>query len=66
MALLPRSFIHRLLVSLETTASIATAASIAATGTASADPQNVGGWTAGIALGAPLPEGAYFVDISPF
>jgi hypothetical protein len=66
MALLSRSFIRKLLVSLGTIASIATAAWIAATGTASADPQNVGGWTAGIALGAPLPEGIYFVDIALF
>jgi hypothetical protein len=66
MALLSRSPIRRLLVSLGTTASIATAALIAATGTASADPQNVGGWTSGIALGAPLPEGVYFVDIAFF
>ncbi len=66
MALLSRSFIRKLLVSLGTTASIATAASIAVTGTASADPQNVGGWTSGIALGAPLPEGVYFVDIALF
>jgi hypothetical protein len=66
MALLSRSFIRNLLVSLGTIASVATAALIGASGTASADPQNVGGWTAGIALGAPLPEGAYFVDIALF
>jgi hypothetical protein len=64
MALLSRSVIRKLLVSLGTIASIAMAALIAATGTASADPQNVGGWTSGIALGAPLPEGVYFVDIA--
>jgi hypothetical protein len=66
MPLLSRSFIRSLLVSLGTTASIATAALVAASGTASADPLNVGGWTSGIALGAPLPEGAYFVNIAFF
>jgi hypothetical protein len=65
MALLSRSFVRKLFV-LGTTPSIATAALIVATGTASADPQNVGGWTAGIALGAPLPEGVYFADIGLF
>jgi hypothetical protein len=39
---------------------------IAATGAASADPVSPAGWTAGIALGAPLPEGVYFINTSTY
>ena len=44
----------------------ATIALIAMTGTAAADPVSPAGWTAGIALGAPLPEGIYFIDTGTY
>ncbi|WP_331173356.1 transporter, partial [Rhodopseudomonas sp.] len=45
---------------------LATAALIAVAGTAAADPVSPAGWTAGIALGAPLPEGVYFIDTATY
>ena len=48
------------------TAAVATVAlsamAFGAAGIAQAASQEPQGWTAGIALGAPLPEGAYFID----
>jgi hypothetical protein len=47
-------------------AAIAAAALIALSGAASADPVSPAGWTAGIALGAPLPEGVYFINTATY
>ncbi|MBI3699718.1 MAG: transporter [Afipia sp.] len=45
---------------------IATAALIAASGSASADPVLPAGSTAGLAMGAPLPQGVYFINTATF
>lgn len=42
------------------------AALIALAGAASADPVSPAGWTTGIALGAPLPEGVYFINTATY
>ncbi len=43
-------------------AALALAATAVGIGTAHAASQEPPGWTAGLALGAPLPEGVYFID----
>jgi hypothetical protein len=45
---------------------LAAAAVIALAGAASADPVSPAGWTTGIALGAPLPEGVYFINTATY
>jgi hypothetical protein len=45
---------------------VATAALVTVTGSASADPISPAGWTAGLALGAPLPEGVYFINTATY
>lgn len=47
-------------------AAVAAAALVALPGGASADPVSPAGWTAGIALGAPLPEGVYFINTATY
>jgi Putative MetA-pathway of phenol degradation len=47
-------------------AAIAGVALLAAGGAAFADPVSPAGWTAGIALGAPLPEGVYFINTATY
>jgi len=44
----------------------ATAALIALTSAASADPVSPAGWTVGISLGAALPQGVYFIDTGTY
>lgn len=44
----------------------AAAALLAVTGAATADPVSPAGWTTGIGLGAPLPEGVYFINTATY
>jgi hypothetical protein len=48
------------------TATVATMAGFASVEGAIATPVNPPGWTAGLQLGAPLPEGLYFVDTGTY